>query len=1161
MRIKSLYIKGFKTFYEKSVINFDSEISTIVGPNGCGKTNLLDAMRWVLGEQNPRLLRLDSMSQVVADGNDNLPKQNYAEVSLLIENNEEDDFVETEIKRKLYRSGESEYYLNGTQCRLKDISDIIMSAGAGSRSFTIIPQGQIDTYITSKPEEKKNLIDEAAGLAIYKSKRAETERKMLLVQDNLERTRDIQLEIGKQKDSLEEQAKKANAYSELVNKFRSLEKLFYKSRYRDLSTKLSKYTDEKKEFSNITHSIEEERNKIKSNISKSNDEYANMVRRIEELNLSLLRTKEDKMGTSSQVNILQKENVLLVEELVRAKDSKRDLRLEVDGLILETEDIDKNYESIEKKLIDANEQISFSTKDNLDDSGVTQDEAKARLLDAVERYSSLKTSHSIIENELSELSVKQADYEAESKKLEDSILGIKKEMTEIKENSFRLQSIRDNCEENKKEETERLLKSNRELKEINEKYFKINSDIESTKSRVKVLENIEATYGWLPEGIRNFVHQLKGKSVDGTVSDFIKSKTGYEKAIESALGEKLKWILINDKKNTIDTIERFKSTCTGRGTFIPMNNNIQAGGSLNINQTMIMDCIECDQDNRPFLASILADTYVSDTILDAIKAREEFPNFNFVTMDGEFFDSNGSISVGSAPDNILQIKDEIKDLNRLKVEHDKDIDLVSIEIKKIEDEIFDINNRIESFDAEIASYSESYEVISEKLSKFNSKLSAETSLRQNMESQAIDLKSNLILKKKKLDDIYDEINLIIEQKNEFEKRFNLLEKAKNISSSQIVLDSKKNEIENLKVSLDEQNNSKKNMGQRINVISLKIERDTSRIIDLEDKIESNSIELRRLSDVFEEFKTKETALVGDIDIAKSKIDEIKRALTKDNIEKQEKDDELENRRAESLNFDSNIQKVDLEIEQLIENVNPEFNNYDIKIVSEDECSQIELLKDNDDLSKSKFNKLQRSIESFGPVNLLAPEEFEKLKERFEFTDSQIKDLDESLNNLQKAINKIDEESETAFMETFNKISSKYDEYIKTLFGGGEGKLILTNPNSLKDTGIEVMLKIGLKKYRTLKSYSGGERALAGIALLLSAYFVKPAPFLLLDEVDAPLDDKNISKFGEMLKEISKKSQVAIITHNKRTMKFSNKLIGITSKLEGLSEVIPVDLSE
>ena len=391
MRIKSLYIKGFKTFYEKSIINFDSEISTIVGPNGCGKTNLLDAMRWVLGEQNPRLLRLDSMSQVVADGNDNLPKQNSAEVSLLIENKEEEDFAETEIKRKLYRSGESEYYLNGTQCRLKDVSNVVMSAGAGSRSFTIIPQGQIDSYITSKPEEKKNLIDEAAGLAIYKSKRAETERKILLVQDNLERTRDIQLEIRKQKDSLEEQARKANEYCELVDKFKSLEKLFYKSRYRDLSTKLSKCIDEKNEFTNITSLIEQERNTLKSTINKSNNDHANIMHSVDELNLSLLKAKEDKINTSSQVNILQKENILLVEELVRAKDSKRDLKLEVDELILEIQDIDKSYETLENKLIDANEQVSFSAEESSGNLGITQDEAKTRLLDAVERYSSLKT--------------------------------------------------------------------------------------------------------------------------------------------------------------------------------------------------------------------------------------------------------------------------------------------------------------------------------------------------------------------------------------------------------------------------------------------------------------------------------------------------------------------------------------------------------------------------------------------------------------------------------------------------------------------------------------------------------------------------------------------------------------------------------------------------
>ena len=1161
MRIKSLYIKGFKTFYEKSIINFDSEISTIVGPNGCGKTNLLDAMRWVLGEQNPRLLRLDSMSQVVADGNDNLPKQNFAEVSLLVENEEENEFVETEIKRKLYRSGESEYYLNGTQCRLKDITNIIMSEGAGSRSFTIIPQGQIDTYITSKPEEKKNLIDEAAGLAIYKSKRAETERKIILVKDNLERMRDIQIEVKNQKDTLEDQAKKAESYSELVDKFKSLEKLFYKNRFRDLNNKLSKFLKEKEEFGNITHKFEKARSEIKANLHTYSDNQNKVIKTIDDLNNSYLELKEEKIEVSSEVNIMQKENMILIDELDRVKDTKKDLKDEVDSMILETENISKSYEDLQKKIFDANEQINFSSYDKESDLDITQDEAKIKLLDAVERYSSLKTSYSIIQNELSDLSTKQVKYENESSKLEESIFSIEIKMREIKEKSSELELIRDNCIKSKKEETEKLASINIELKDINTKYSKILLDLEATNSRVKVLENIESTYGWLPEGIRNFVHQLKGKSINGTVSDFIKSKEGYEKAVESALGEKLKWILINDKNNTINTIETFKNTCSGRGTFISLDNRRLAGGSLELNQISIMDCIECSQENRPFLSSILGDTYVSDGLVEAIKAREEFPGFNFVTKDGEFFDANGSISVGSAPENILQIKDEIKDLNNQKLEYDKNIDLVGIEIKKIEEEIFDINNRINSFDNEISSYTDSYEVISRKLNDFNSRLSGETSLRENIQFQIKELEANLMVKKKKLDDIYNEINVIIEEKDEFERKFNLLEKAKDISSSEIILESKKTEIKNLEESLNNQGNSKKNLSEKIDSVSLKIETQSSRIIELEDKIELNSLKIKKCGQTLENLGLSEAGLMQDMSESKKELENIKMSLSHGSSEIEKSDEILEERRIKGFELDSNIQKVQIEIEQLLENLNPDIDASEIKTVNSDESLRIDELEKNNDLSKSKFYKLQKTIEGFGPVNLLAPQEFEKLQERFEFTNSQIQDLDESLMNLNKTISKIDGESETAFMETFNKISDKYDEYIKTLFGGGEGKLVLTNPSSIKDTGIEVMLKIGLKKYRNLKSYSGGERALAGIALLLSAYFVKPAPFLLLDEVDAPLDDKNIDKFGLMLKEISAKSQVAIITHNKKTMKFSNKLIGITSKLEGLSEVIPVDLSE
>ena len=238
MRIKALSIRGFKTFYERSLVEFDSEISAIVGPNGCGKTNILDAFRWVLGEQNPRILRSDSMAQIISDGNDNLSKQGFAEVSLLIEE-DNNDFVETEIKRKLFRNGESEYLINNQVCRLKDIKDIVLSFGAGSKSFTMIPQGQIETYITSKPEEKRQLIDEAAGLAKYKVRRAETERKILLIKDNVEKTRYVQSEVKEQKEVLAEQASKAEEYSDLVQEYKNLEAIFYKSRYKDLNGKLT----------------------------------------------------------------------------------------------------------------------------------------------------------------------------------------------------------------------------------------------------------------------------------------------------------------------------------------------------------------------------------------------------------------------------------------------------------------------------------------------------------------------------------------------------------------------------------------------------------------------------------------------------------------------------------------------------------------------------------------------------------------------------------------------------------------------------------------------------------------------------------------------------------------------------------------------------------
>jgi len=1022
MRIKSLSIRGFKTFYEKSIIEFDSRISAIIGPNGCGKTNILDAMLWVLGEQNPRVLRSDSMSQLISDGNDNLPKHSFAEVSLLFEN-DNDNFVETEIKRKLYRTGESEYYLNNQQCRLKDITEIVMSFGAGSKGFTMIPQGQIDSYITAKPEEKKELIDEAAGLTKYKIRRAETERKILLIKDNLEKTKYVQLEVEQQKDLLQEQAGKAEEYTHLINQFKSLETLFYKKRFMDLDSKLVAAKNKKDSFQEALNEIERERKEVKKHIDNILVDQVTLKDNLDNLNNDLLCNKEEELEFISQNKTLKAEKQLFVDELHRSKLIKNEFKDELSTSLVDFGNLEKKYGSNNSKIEE-----------------------------------------------------------------------LKSQLKEIDKNRLNLEQIKKNCLASKEKEKNKLKEIQDNLQLVNRNYLDLNAEIKVTESRVKLLESIESTYGWLPEGIRGFVQNLKGKDINGILSDYIKPKSGYKKAVESALGEKLKWVLINDNVNPITTINEFKKTCTGKGTFISTDYPRIAGASADLDYKQIMECVECTKDDRPFLASIFGDTYVVDEIVDALKARESNPDSNFVTKDGEFFDSNGSITVGATPDSILQIKEEIKNLSNQQINYEEEIDLISLDITRREEEIFDINERISSFDNEIASNNEARSIMSGKLAELKSKLDVESKFNNQIKSEIFDTESNV------------------------------------------------------------QTEKIKRVQEKIGTVSKKI-------IEFEDMIELNTSKIATLQSDLPLLKQSQDEIKDHIDGLKTKINENELEVQALNNDVLSKDEIIDSKRVESLGFDSNIQKIQLEIDQLLENPSTNGDDFDISSISPEEKDKIAEFEKKGFLSKSRFYKLQKAIDDFGPVNLLALEEYKKLEDRYNFVNKQVNDLDTSLDNLTKTIKRIDQESETAFLEIFNQISDKYNESIKRLFGGGAGKLVLTNPDSIKDSGIEVMLKIGLKKYRDLKSYSGGERALAGIALLLSAYFVKPAPFLLLDEVDAPLDDKNISKFGKMLEEISHKSQIGIITHNKGTMKYGNKLIGVTSKLEGISEIVPFELPD
>ena len=1155
MRIKSLSLKGFKTFYEKSSINFNNKISAIVGPNGCGKTNLLDALRWVLGEQNPRLLRTDSMMQLISDGNDKLPKQGFAEISLIVDTHDHKDLPEEiEIKRRLTRNGESLYYLNGENCKLKDITELVIAIGAGSRTFTVIPQGQIESYITAKAEDKRQLIDEAAGLGKYKIKRHETERKIILTKNNLDRINDIKEEVGLQRESLRQQAEKSNEYNILVDKYKKIEKLFYKKRFKDLNQKLEAALKDKEDFLQTVVAIEESKFLKNKELEDLEENIKSYKLNYDSLNSKILSEKEKLFKVDSEIKTIITENNLIKQGLESSKIFKTETVRELEDIIVEKEKKQKLLNSITliyNKIV--------SDINNKDSEPEDESSIKKRLFDAVERLSSQKTSANLLDNELEQLKIKRLDYSEISSKSELQISDLMASMKKIQDDIYNLVAIRDKCEVNKKEEIENLKNVQENLEQINTKHIKINSEIEATKSKVEVLENIELNYEWLPEGIREFVNKLKGKNIEGILSDFIKPMPGFEKAVESFMGEKLKWILIKNSDNTISAIEEFKQSSNGRGTFVPLDYRTHSGASSAPEFKNIIDCIECNTENRPFLASIFGETYVVDTIKDAINSKKDYPSLNFVTKDGEYFDSNGSITVGSAPDNIIQIKEEIKKLNGLRDKYDTEIDQLVMDRKKIEEEIFDINSRIKLFDSEIESQNVNYLKLSNSINEIKTNLASEMSSKSNIENQILDLESEISDKVLRIEKIKNEISDIVLQKKSYEDKFNQITVSDN---------------ENIKNIINEKNNEERErLDSQKNSILFEIQSITSRITKFESKIEEFSNKIIFDEEKFEKnlnltdsTNNKKLEIEKNINVLNTGVNDIKSSIivneSKANtLTEQIKEfvKKIDLKRSELEEYDSKLHKAKIEIDQLFEQLSDMEYSEDIKNISDSENDDISAMGENE-LAKSKFYKLQKTIDNFGPVNLLAPEEFQKLDERFVFLDSQIIDLQNSLNNLSKTISKIDHESESAFLDTFNRISSKYDEYVKRLFGGGEGKLILTNPDSPKDSGIEVMLKIGLKKYRNLKSYSGGERALAGIALLLSAYFVRPAPFLLLDEVDAPLDDKNILKFGEMLDEISNLSQVAIITHNKTTMKFAKQLIGVTSRLEGISEVVPIDLS-
>lgn len=1178
MRINFLELTGFKSFYNKTSINYYDGLNAIVGPNGCGKSNIFDAICWILGEQNPRRIRAEGMDEVIANGGETLKPLGMAEVTLGIGDFKRDSIDELVIKRRIFRSGETEQYINGIPCRLKDITEILMDSGMGSRAYSIIGQGKIDQMISAEPEEKRKLIEEVAGIVKYKLRRRETESRIEATNANLGRVKDILKEVSSQMGNIRKQAENAQKFRKISEEARQLEIKINQTKFknlrdrlRDLESERSKITihisilndeikTEERNFNDVKSGLDAVENKLKGlekSIYNTRSEIQSMhsmyelsvteIRSTEEfvdkIERELIFLREEKSKIGSQI-IVKKRNL----ESVRSEKSAKESSLLKNEQLLGNLGSEYNFYKVEleKTTIELHKvQDSFRS-----------------LVDYNENY---KKEKLYLMGRKEGLLMDLSGVVIEKKHLDNKISTFKNELDELNKRAEQLAERKNASFNSLKGLTELLEKKKDENKHISD-------CLKEAKSRLIVLKQIHSNYEWLPEGIRNFLIERKGDGILGLISDYISVPKGYEKAIEAAFSDKLRWIFVRNTEDALSAVESLREMSIGRSTFIPITSHraVKSGNEHNIDGREMLplsQIIEAKEINRDLFEYMLRGVYLVSSLEDAITYFEDIgEDISFVTLEGDVLNSIGAISGGYSNDGVFERKRQIEELMEEDEKLNTELSQNTIKLGQLQSRYDLISQELEFYEKEIRGIEIKVTEISKDITNIRGNINKIQSMGNSIDAELNDVRNQIKEKEDKLAEFSTTL--------------------KNLEKHGVAVQNKKNEIEEIVKKFEQKEKHSQN-----EVLSLRISNATLR--EQEKQLEEDVADLdKRKFEITEKIELENKILVEKGEEKRKLVQKSKLALEeKDRLSDRLKEMEEELKLKSNVKIDlmESIKVLEEGIERIKEGISEkkhELNKLkieqntievetnhilgliqktssDVDLDYEDDPS-VFMNPDNRDIvdlqtHEQKLEKLKHRIDSFGPVNLLAPQEYINLEERYNFLNEQIEDLVAAISSLKKAINKIDTETVKRFKETYDLVDEKFQEVQKRLFNGGEAKLVLTNPYDLLNTGVEVMVRPKGKRFQSVNLLSGGEKALAAIALIISACFVRPTPFLLFDEIDAPLDDVNTSQFVELVKEISVESQVLIITHNKRTMQAVNYLIGITSGVPGTSKVVSVEL--
>lgn len=1187
MYLKRLELQGFKSFPEKVSLDFNDGITAVVGPNGSGKSNIADAIRWVLGEQSIKTLRGSKMEDVIFAGTEHRKPLGFAEVTITLDNSDSSlpiEYGEVSITRRVFRSGESEYFINKTACRLKDITELLLDTGIGRDGYSVIGQGRVDEILSTRSEDRRQIFEEASGIMKYKLRKQEAEKKLELTRQNLERINDIISELEAQLGPLKEQSETARKFLDLRENLKVLDVNLFLDSIEKFREKINAISEQ---YRNVREQIDSENSKL-DRITGSNREKTEQLKSIDEKLETARQAFYEIEGSlercNSEIKLNNEKIANLRQNIERLDNEQAELEEKVKELEKEEAGKQDKLKYLEKQLNDYSTKLEGYEKQmeellkTLDEDERRIELLKSSIMDKIDIQSDKRMQISNLRMHIENMQKRQRSIDTE---IYQNVIERDREKIKKEELQKRIRNADEQISKQKAKHQELLSErdeSDRMLGDLRAKQNRLNSEIQSKSARVKTLREMERNLEGYNRSVREVLQACRsssqfGSGIHGALAQLIDVDRKYETAIEISLGGALQNIVTQSEEDAKKAIEFLKKNRLGRATFLPISSvNGRSFDDASLSRIKATDgfcgvaceLVRCNPQYNGIIRNLLGKVVVVDNLDNGIRMARKFGyTFRIVTLEGDLLNTGGSMSGGSIDNRgtgilsrsreISELDSELKKLKDEEVAAANDIRQIVEVISQIDSEISSVQSDIKNNELVKIRDESQLAQADENMNRLTARIEMLRQEKEQLQRQIDETAQEMGKYENELSQIEQEIN---------SARQTVAEHQEKHKEDQAVRDALHTDITDFKISVNSiresiaaVRESSERLHSEMESISKSIARKTgdrekymADILKLEEENEGLMTEIKKKNEdksgkTFEMDRLTEERKVLEEEVydTVNKINEINKTI----LLLQEEYSRIEVRKA----------KLETEMGALTDRI---WNEYELTY-----SSALSLKRDIGSITaaQKKINELKNSIKALGPVNVASIEEYVKTKERYEFMSNQRNDMEQAREKLLRVISEMTSIMKKQFMEQFRLINENFSLVFRELFNGGRAGLILTDQDNVLESGIEIEAQPPGKKLQNMMLLSGGERAFTAIALLFAILKLKPSPFCVLDEIEAALDEANVYRFAEYLKSYSGKTQFIVVTHRKGTMENADMLYGVTMQEQGVSKIVSLKMGE